>query len=522
MAFRRAASGLLAALALLAALLAPAPAEAAKQKKPNQQTRPNIILITTDDQRLDTITEEGAMPRTERLLGQRGAIFTQAIVTTPVCCPSRATILTGQYAHNHKVLHNTPGYGALRAPRNVLPNWLRRAGYVTAHVGRWLNHYVTAVGNPELVPPGWDEWHTVINGDDSNLRYFRYRLRVNGETVKFSNRDSDHLTRVIQLRSVRMIDRYLPQREPLYLQIDHLAPHSSPDPRLPCRRAAKPLPRDLGRFDDRDIAGRVPSFNHHDPNKHRAVREEPPWDEDKIARANRKWRCGLASLLGVDRGIERIVERVHEHGELRKTVFIFTSDNGYFLGEHRLGRKGRPYEEAVRVPLMVRVPPSLRDGAPAGMEIDLPVANIDLPATILELAGARPCLPGRCRTLDGRSLLPLLRGEFDQWPEDRAILIEMQMHAPGQQVGGSAQLCAFRGLRTPERAYYEFAGPGEDALCPDPLFSDPEPEYYDLGSDPYQLSATPSPVMAERLATLADCAGIEGRDTPPPGRSNCE
>jgi arylsulfatase A-like enzyme len=403
----------------------------------------------------------------------------------------------------------------------VLPNWLRRSGYVTAHVGRWLHQYRRTVGDPERVAPGWDEWHTVVF-DESHLRYYRYRLRVNGGTVKFSNQDHHNLTSVIERRSLKLLDRYLPKRKPLYLQIDHLAPHSSPDPRLPCRGGPQPLAGDVGLFDDRDIEGRVPSFNHHDPGKHRALRAEPPWESDRIERFNRHWRCGLAALVGVDRGIERIVKQVRKHRELRRTVFIFTSDNGYFLGEHRLGRKGRPYEEAVRVPLMIRVPPALRGAAPTGMRIDLPVGNVDLPATILELAGAKPCLRGRCRTLDGRSLLPLLRGESDAWPEDRALVLEMRIREPGGPGNGPNTLCAFRGLRTPERAYYEFSGAGDDGICPQAPWDNPEPEYYDLVSDPYQLSATPEPVMAGRLAELARCVGIEGRDTPPAGRSNCE
>src|SRR5690606_17240814 len=158
------------------------------------QKRPNIIVVSTDDQSLDSMAE-GPMRETERLLGKRGATFTQAVVTTPMCCPSRATLLTGQYAHNHRVLDNNPGYGALRQRRNVLPNWLRRAGYNTAHVGRWLNKYVTAIGDPERVAPGWDNWHTVISDDDSNLRYWAYRLRVNGKSKRFGRSNRDHLTR---------------------------------------------------------------------------------------------------------------------------------------------------------------------------------------------------------------------------------------------------------------------------------------------------------------------------------------
>jgi arylsulfatase A-like enzyme len=511
----------LALLAAVALALLPAADAAA-------QNRPNIIVVVTDDQSLNSMAE-GPMPETERLLGERGATFTQAIVTTPMCCPSRSTLLTGQYAHNHNVLDNNPGYGALRQRRNVLPNWLRAAGYNTAHVGRWLNKYVTAVGDPERVAPGWHNWHTVISDNDSNLRYWAYRLRVNGKSERFGRSNRDHLTRVIGARSLRMIDRYAPRPKPFYLQVDHLAPHGSADPRLPCRRAAKPVTRDVGSFDDRSVDdGGRPAFNEANvSDKNSAVQATPPLDDTEIERVNRRWRCALASLREVDRNVARIVKRVREHRELKNTVFIFTSDNGFLFGEHRLSRKGMPYEEAVRVPLLIRLPERVRRGAPEGLEIPQAVANIDLAPTIVALARARPCFKGKCRTMDGRSLLPLLRGNTKAWPADRALLVEMTRRFPGEP-GPERLMCAFAGVRTPEFAFHEFITvPAKDDPCPGP--GEGEYEFYDLGSDPFQLdsewdelSSGEQAVLRARLEDLRNCAGIAERDPLPPSGTYCE
>ncbi|MCI0634331.1 MAG: sulfatase-like hydrolase/transferase, partial [Actinobacteria bacterium] len=137
--------------------------------------RPNIVVVVTDDQTLASLSA-ATMPSTVALIGGGGTEFTNAVVTTPLCCPSRASMLTGQYAHNHGTLGNTPGYQALRQKANTLPVWLRRAGYVTAHVGKYLNRYKASVEHPTEVAPGWDEWHTVIDPAGKFVRYYDYRL----------------------------------------------------------------------------------------------------------------------------------------------------------------------------------------------------------------------------------------------------------------------------------------------------------------------------------------------------------
>src|SRR5439155_24504628 len=139
------------------------------------------------------------------------------------------------------------------------------------------------------------------------------------------------------------------------------------------------------------------------------------------------WRCALESLRAVDRGVHRITRALKRTGELSNTVLVFTSDNGFYYGEHRLrGGKGLPYDEGVRVPFLVRVPKPLRAGAPVGRTIHLPVAGVDVAPTLLRLAGAEPCRQsGNCRTLDGRSLLPLLRGAGSDWPKERGVLLKL-------------------------------------------------------------------------------------------------
>ena len=501
----------MAALAALGCLLVPAGASA------SPDPRPNVVVITTDDQWLSSL-DQGAMPRTEWLVGERGATFTQAVVTTPLCCPSRASFLTGQYAHNHGVVNNFPGYGSLLDPGNVLPVWLRRSGYATAHIGKWLNNYGGAVGDPAKVAPGWREWHTIVSDNDDNLRYYAYNLRENGDSVHFGREDDDHLSRVITERALETLRAYVPEPEPLYLQVDHLAPHTSPDPRLPCRRAAKPDPLDVGLFDDR-VLPVPPSFNEEDvSDKNTSVSGREQFDEERVADMTRKYRCALASLVAVDRSVDRIVRTLRKLRELGRTVLVFTSDNGYFYGEHRLTQKSQPYDEGVRVPLMVRLPEALRAGAPEGLVLDQAVANIDLAPTILELTGALPCRPGPgCRTLDGRSLLPLLRGDEASWPADRALEIELRRSSPGNPAGDQV-FCSYQGLRTPSVAYFEFFNALAAGLpCPleEDLFA--QPESYDLVADPFQLESLGADSdLADRLAELRDCAGIADRVPPDP------
>jgi N-acetylglucosamine-6-sulfatase len=491
--------------------------------------RPNIVVIVTDDQTLASLSAT-TMPRTVELMSDGGTEFTDAIATTPLCCPSRATLLTGQYAHNHGTLANAPGYPDLRHKANTLPVWLRRAGYVTAHVGKYLNRYQASVHDPAEVAPGWDEWHTVIDPAGRLVRYYGYRLAENGEVKRVGGRPRDYITRVINRLAVGMIRKHVPERRPLYLQVDHRAPHAEsgtnsggrcgglvpPDPRDADAFSSAPLPRPPS-FDEEDVTDK-PSF----------VSSLPRLDPATVARIELRYRCTLASLRAVDRGVAKIGAALRRAGELDRTAIVFTSDNGFFFGEHRIPeQKTRPYEEALRVPLLIRVPGPYLGGGGVVPAVSDPVSNVDLAPTILDLAGARPCRgAGRCRVLDGRSLTGLIGGGA-AWPTDRAILVEF---SAGERAR-LANVCRYAGVRVSAQIYVRHTAAADPAtgVC-EPI---DEIERYDLGADPYELDnlhqidsvgpqGSTEMALQRRLDELRDCAGIAGRDPRQNGRPNCE
>ena len=440
---------------------------------------PNIVVVMTDDQALDTLW---AMPRTRRLIGDAGTTFDRFVVSFPLCCPSRATFLTGQYAHNHGVRNNHPpdgGYQALDGER-TLPVWLSRAGYRTAFVGKYLNGY-GADGAEREVPPGWSEWYGLPSR--AKQRAFDFDLNENGELVHYGQPDAGpYKTDVLSDRAASFINRSAPRRRPFFLWVATNGPHR--DSSLPedAARNPEPAPRDRGRFEGRR-APRERSMAEADvSDKPREVRSLPQLSAERKRRLDREYVSQLESLSSIDRLVERLVRRLRAAGELDRTVFVFTSDNGYLRGQHRLEGKSRPYEEAIRVPLLIRGP-----GFEAGAHDPRLTANVDLAPTLLEAAGARPDL-----TLDGRSLRPgAAAGERD------AVLIE---------VFGRNQ--AFTGLRTRDHAYAEYESG--------------ERELYDLRTDPEQLdnlAADPrrGPLidrLAARLDELRDCAGARDCGNP--------
>jgi N-acetylglucosamine-6-sulfatase len=468
--------------------------------------RPNVIVVMTDDQTVASV--DRAMPRTSRLA--RGATrFDSALVANPVCCPSRAGFFTGQYSHNNGVWRNFPGYPRLRGKSNLLPVWLRSAGYETAHVGKFMNGYTYYPGSPGgLDPaPGWDEWYVMLRP----FSYFDYTLSVNGVPRTFGTADRDYLTRVMTGRAVDFIERRSRRPAPFFLSVAPWAPHREVAAQFArvraCRDAPIPDPRDAGTFASEPLP-RPPSFAEPDA-------RDKPWfirgrslDEDDVAELERDYRCRLGALGGVDRMMAAIFRTLRRTGELGSTAVIFTSDNGELQGEHRLDGKSLPYEEAARVPLLVWLPSGGwggrgEDGPPP--VVDAPVANIDLAPTILDLAGARPCAErDGCRRIDGRSLLPLLGG--GGWPEDRAILIASRE--------GDHGACGFEAVRTRDWTYarYRRKRSGERRGCSEPVFE----ELYELGPDPFQLDNLladqgPEPEVAAalraRLQRLLRCHG---------------
>ena len=529
---------------ILAVLLLALPAAAAgKPKKPKPEPPPppppNIVMVVTDDQTLAQYNHPGVMPKTRKLLGKTGTTFTDAIVSTPLCCPSRATMLTGQYGHNNGVLRNN--YDDMRAKDNTLPVWLREAGYTTMHVGKYMNQYAEAVEPDTRVAPGWDEWHSAITP-----HYYNYELMVNGAVEPHGAAPEDYLGRVLTERSVSLIQTYAPEEEPFYLQLDHFAPHigvgedesdtadgSVAQDTGRCAESAVPDPVDYDSFAF-DPLPTPPSFDEEDvSDKPSFIQALPRIDEETRARLQDRHSCALASLRSVDRSIAAVYNAVKAAGELERTVFIFVSDNGFFGGEHRIPvSKQNPYEETLRVPLVISAPKDVLGKKPP-RRVTLPVSNVDLAPTILGFAGAEPCSRRRgCRKLDGRSMLPLLtrRGT---WPEDRAIVVELNRGKT--QVTADGRACSYTGIRTPSAMFVEHAAAVDPATGDCTPFVTPEHELYDLVNDPFELQSLVGPAlvpgspesllfneMAARSLALRDCAGIEGRDRRPAGRTWCE
>ena len=522
-----AASGLTVAIG---AATAAGPAGAAAARPP----QPNIVLIQADDQTANQFTPR-VMPQTTRLLARGGTTFSDYIVTTALCCPSRASLLTGQYAHDHGVFNNnrsTGGYPALIDKNNVLPVWLRRAGYNTIHIGKFLNNYASAVPDPAQPAPGWDDWQSLISGEG---RYYDYNLSDNGVLVHKGTANQDYLGRVITRKAVRAIGRYAPSPKPFYLEVDPRTPHiarMNRPGRCGSLRNAEPDPSDMDEFRNAPLPT-PPSFNEADmSDKPAFLRQLPRLSELDRQHVQEHWRCALAALVGLDRSVATIFNAVRQAGELSQTVFIYISDNGQFYGEHRvqLG-KVLPYEEALHEPLVIRVPRRYRHGAPRVPRSSAPVANIDLAPTILALAHGTPCLgPGarnpRCRTMDGRSLMPLLTGSGN-WPSQRSLLLEYRSLNPARH-----ETCIFDGVRTPRTVYVEHYAVADPATggCQSTL----QVERYNLKQDPFELrnqcvAGIPSncPTSPEQskleqdLQRLRDCAGIQGRDQQVDGRPFC-
>ncbi len=358
-------SGALLAVACLTAAAGPGslPGGPERSQAVAGPNRPNIVLIRTDDQVLRHLNAR-TMPQTMRLLAGQGTTFTNSVVTTPLCCPSRAAALTGQYGHNNGVLANQPGYPALKGKANTLPVWLHRAGYVTAHVGKYLNKYSASVSHPTEVAPGWDQWDTALEGEGP--RYYRYTLSDNGRRVSYGQRAKDHVTRVWNHAAVRLIHTYTPRKRPLFLQLDQRAPHRSVGlVRGRCtHHTPQPYPRDIGLFAHTPLP-RPPSFNEEDvSDKPSFIRRLDQIDGAVISRMQLYHQCALASLREVDRGVAAIYNALKRTGERGRTVIMFTSDNGYYYGEHRLPTgKAPPYEESIRAPLVIRLPSAYRNGA---------------------------------------------------------------------------------------------------------------------------------------------------------------
>jgi len=416
-------------------------------------TPASIVFVVTDD------LDEQSLPYMQHsleLIASQGVRFTNSFVPTSECAPSRASILTGQYAHNTGMLANAAprgGYNTFYGSHeaSTVATWLKPAGYRTILVGKYLNGYPS--GSPTYVPPGWDDWHADFgneDGSENGLEYYDYSFNDNGVVTHYgSDPSSDYETDQLAQRALAAL-KQVPAGQPFFMYLAPRAPH----------RPAIRAQRFDGLFTDLS-APRTPNWNEGDmsgkPNWLRAMDPLTPEQEGKV---DQLFRDRLGTLQSVDMMIAQLVQELDTEGRLANTYLVLTSDNGFLMGAHRFQHgKEAPYEESIRVPLVVRGP-----GISPGLKVDALVFNVDYAPTFAEWAGAST------PQVDGRSFAALARGEsVTGWRSD--LLLE---HWQTQLKELEGAIPDFVGLRTTTYTYVEYAT-GEHEL-------------YDITNDPYELS----------------------------------
>lgn len=419
------------------------------------------------------------MPRTMHLIADKGTTFTNSFVSNNLCCPSRATFLTGQYSHNNGIWSNSPpngGYSKFDGS-NTLPLWLQTVGYHTVHIGKYLNGYGSS--NQTDIPPGWDDWFGLV--DPSTYTYYGYTLNEHGVLHRYDDdgSGSNYQTDVLAQKAVDFIERTKNDSTPFFLNVAFLAPHQDQsEDREEGIHMSGPTPalRHKGAFADAQLP-RSPNFNEEDvSDKPTLIRNLPLLSAEDIQEMEAHFRRRRETLLAVDEAVQKIADALDATGKLDKTVLIFTSDNGYFHGEHRI-KSGKIYlyDEGIRVPVMMSGPMIPHQN------IDSLVVNVDLAPTIVDLAQATPG-----RVTDGLSLMPLIKDQTIVWRTD--FLIEGVDNR-------------FQALRTNTALYAEFRNGDK--------------ELYDLVNDPYELNniagqsayAELQTRLAARLAQLKEAKG---------------
>ncbi|MCG5217367.1 sulfatase family protein [Streptosporangium soli] len=490
--------------------------------------RPNIVFFLVDDLSAELIEYMD----TVKSLGENGTAFTGYYVSNSLCCPSRASTFTGRFPHNTGVLTNKGsdhgGYAAFeKHESSTYAVSLEQAGYRTGYLGKYINEY--PVGADYRVPPGWDEWHVAAGG---GYNEFNYQLTgyVQEETPGEKPIDPSggkYLVDVLGQRASDFIERsreHAPGK-PFFLQVAPFSPHSrvgmkpgEKEPLFPPARRDRPKTEwPAGQFPHGDCGGpdcngidvsTLPAFDEDTADKPSWVRRQAIGTDDKLVRQLRQdFRNRIRMVQSVDDMVERVLSTLTA-AEKRNTYVVFTSDNGFHLGQHRLVRgKSTAYDHDIRVPLLVKRPAAGRQGDFVTGRI---AQNVDLFATFLDIAGAdRATRDSR----DGRSLLPLVQGRKTPDWRDAALIEHVKPNpaAPGTAdpdadglKAGNAQPPTYTAVRTTGDLYVEYEG-------------DPKPEYYDTVTDPHQETNDPDNArtadLGKALQGLKNC----GR----PGNADC-
>ena len=477
-----------------------------------RSNRPNFLFILVDD--LDS--KLGSMqyvPHIRESIASQGMTIDNFLISTPVCCPSRSSFLRGQYAQNHQVYTNAAPLGgfdkfyALHNETSTLATWLQAAGYNTALFGKYLNGYPFA-SDRTYIPPGWNEWVSPARG--TPYKELNYYMNENGTLVGYGLGNNEYMTDVLSQKTDDYLRRIASDSKPFFI---YLAPYAPHEPAVPAQRHAN-------LFSDLQVP-RTPSFNEADVRtKPGGIHGNPLLDASQIANMDELYRQRIRSMQAVDEMVVRLINTLKETGKLDNTYIIFTSDNGYHLGQHRLyAGKGTPYEEDIVVPFMMRGP-----DIPAGLEVtDAVTGNIDIAPTIAELAGIVP--PA---FVDGRSLVPLWSANsptLEDWRQgylieyygsESASGYESHMISfgvvdqlreppdPEQLLQSAPPLANFYAIRTPQYMYAEYLNG--------------ERELYDLKQDPYELNniaSTADPNLMSQfsawLKAFIKCSGASCR-----------
>ena len=522
-------------LATVAVALATGASAQARPADADADGRPNILVVMTDDMSYDDLK---FMPHVQKLLADKGTSFSDAVDSFPLCCPSRATFISGQYAHNHGVIGNFWPYGwyGMKDRKNILPAWIDKAGYETALIGKWLNGYGAKDGHGEI-PAGFDIWRGLL--DVSAYDYFNFVMNQDGKLktwgdsafakglVEFANievipnpgglqgvlaklhevfgnppydywgkhRPRDYSPDVTGKVTEQIIRKQGDSKKPFFVWWAPAAPHredvsttlmgrAGRDPRPPQRYS-----KEVSKFK----LPHPPNFNEADFSDKSSHLQQtaPELSQAQIDQLQLDYEGRAGSMMAVDDHVARMVKILKSTDQLKDTTIVFVSDNGWLEGEHRIpGDKYLPYEESLKVPLIIRGP-----GIPKGQTVHGQVSNIDFAPTLVDLAGAKAG-----RTMDGVSLMPTIK-DPSKVP-NRAIEIEAPAPLFAGDIPQNAWDRPYSGVRTDRYTFVIWTETGEHEL-------------YDRKKDPFELNnvaETPryrgiEAKLGRKLVKLDTCKG---------------